>query len=538
MDNRPVPGKNRQTQRNNQRPQPRRRTRLYSKANWENNYCESGDCEDCEGDVRKEIEQYIKSKEFNKFFITIIIYCSIKIFVHDYIFCQDTINFIHFQFPYPVVFSESTHVEGIKIIFDKFKSPFTYKITKFLKHIDFQFAHFNSKADFNLVHFDSTANFWDVQFDSTAYFITQFHLKAEFSGTNFHNYAIFENAQFFGSINFTRAKFDSIAAFTGTQFHAPAYFVEVEFNSQAYFGGAIFDSSVIFQATQFHNLADFRTTQFLSLTDFIGVRFNKSTNFRNSIFKKDVYFKNAFLPNYFDFREVKTIYEIDFSLCRLDSEIIKEGERCNIALEGTDINKIKLNMALFKLWFPDTSTTYEQKISLYEKVLKKLQNDGFMESYEILDVEYKQVKYDHNPFGYIVNGLDHYWWYYGYDKLRIFRWTFILFIIFYFINFIGYEKLFPLYPIKFLKSNFSNHDMLKMKEKKLIIFPPNFFQNKIIDNFFFTSIIFFGLKLDISNFNRFAYTKKGSIFMILIILSCYLVGLICLGFIVNIIFTK
>ena len=68
-----------------------------------------------------------------------------------------------------------------------------------------------------------------------------------------------------------------------------------------------------------------------------------------------------------------------------------------INLVGSDIDRIKINYEQFKLWFPKF-TTYQDRISTYESLLEKFNNQGYKESYKLLDIEFKE-------FLYCMNGL-------------------------------------------------------------------------------------------------------------------------------------
>ena len=142
-----------------------------------------------------------------------------------------------------------------------------------------------------------------------------------------------------------------------------------------------------FHFHQFDSTADFRFAQFNSTANFSSAQFNSTANFRSARFKAKVNFSNTIPPKYLDFRHIKDIREeIDFTYARLDTN---KEDKCNIALVGTDPGKLKLDYKLFKLWFPEPDTSYQQIVSVYEKLLKKFQDDGFLESYQALDIEYR-----------------------------------------------------------------------------------------------------------------------------------------------------
>ncbi len=112
---------------------------------------------------------------------------------------------------------------------------------------------------------------------------------------------------------------------------------------------------------------------------------------------------------------------------------------------GTDVSKIKLPYINFKLWFPDSTTTFAQKSNLYEQMLKKVKADGFIQSFEKLDAEYQEFRYLEKGYIYytVLNWVAKNWSGYGYKKELVFQNTGILFGIFFFLNYLlfRYVKL-------------------------------------------------------------------------------------------------
>jgi len=298
-------------------------------------------------------------------------------------------------------------------------------------------------------------------------------------------------------------------------------FWRTKFKGRADFEWATFDSCVSFQGAEFGSTANFVVTKFKGRADFQWTRF-----------REDVIFSDAILPDTLDFRDIKDIRkDIDFTL----SLPPRSKGKCHIALAGADISKIKLNMALFKLSFPiDTiwgetsagkdsiirvdSTSYDGQLSVYESVLKNLKDDGFMESYEILDIDYRRFKYQHGGFfdWYILDTFQEWWWNYGYSKELVFLWAIGFWVLFSLLNLIFfYPKLSEnVYEIKFLQKGIR-------------------YWLQVVT---YTAIVFFGLKMDVANFKECVVRKHPLLFVYLMVV--YVVGLVCLGFIVNIIFTR
>jgi len=304
--------------------------------------------------------------------------------------------------------------------------------------------------------------------------------------------------------------------------------------------------------------------------------FHSKANFENTVFREGANFYKAILPDTMDFRFVKNVgREIDFTYCLPP----RYSNKCLIALADADISKIKLRMDLFKLWFPadsvfnenstgidsiiakiDTSSTlditgidsaksvidtvykkgiwvidsltYDHKVSIYEQLLNKIKDDGLKESYKILDIDYRQFKYEHqrrenqwNVFTPIGHYWNVHWWNYGYNKEKVFWWTFLLLFIFTLLNITCFNKLNEsIYPIDFLKR--TDYQILSGYNSSIYY---------IICAAMYTAIIFFRLKISVSNFGKGAIRKHPWLFTYFMLI--YVSGLICLGFIANIIFT-
>jgi len=248
--------------------------------------------------------------------------------------------------------------------------------------------------------------------------------------------------------------------------------------------------------------------------------FGTVASFREATFRGEVLLFNTTLPDTLDFRYVKHIaQDIDFNI----AEAPRTNGKCEIALLGSDLRKIRINMEIFHLYFPD-SMTFDQRGSVYLTVLNKLKDEGLMESYNALDVEYQDSVYQNggrirrNLVGPFLKA----WSYYGHEKWFIFPWTIGLFTVFSVLTGLRYGRLYDVYPIDSI-GRFGAEGMRQCK-KKLI---------QIVQAVAYTAIIFFGLKLRFENFKGGAVWQHPLLFFYLIIV--YVVGLICLGFIVNLV---
>ena len=250
-----------------------------------------------------------------------------------------------------------------------------------------------------------------------------------------------------------------------------------------------------------------------------------------------------------DFRNVKDINrEIDFTESVLYSAKKAQGKKCRIALYGSDIKKIKINYELFELYFPAPDTSYEKKISVYEKLLQKFKDDGFIESYKNLDIEYREFKYLQNK-DYFLNWFHKNWWNYGYNKEYVVYWSLFLFGIFSLFNLLLFSKLqSSVYVINFdfftktdfddMKTGFAHFSSLGFKKFIhlrfywfILVYIFSLVKRFLLNPIIYTAILFFGIKVTFDNFKKL---NIGTLWVLLIFTS----GLFCLAYIFNIIIVK
>lgn len=457
-------------------------------------------------------------------------------------------------------------------------SPIILNDTKIMASADFSRTHFGSSVDFYKTRFSSRTDFSQARFDSSADFtFAHFESATDFSEAQFGSEVIFYGTEFGSTAKFSWARFDSVANFQSVRFDSVADFRWARFFSKAIFSRTQFESEARFSWTRFESESYFNVIHFGSAVEFLGVRFDSGVTYSNSRFESsadfslsqfigECFFAQISLPDSIAFIYVDNIgHEIDLTNCLPNIS----GKNCFIALQGSDIDRIKLNMSLFSLSFPaDTITqsfskdaftwnygknrtlsvmgdtlrgwpskhdtirtifpTADHKASIYERVLNKLKNDGFVESYQILDIEYRKFKAEHEDWltWYVGDTFQDWWWNYGYSPERIFLWSLFLWSAFSNINLWIYYKLKrEIYDITFL----DNWDLRgSFQSRKRLSY--------CLQVVTYTAIIFFGLKMNIEKFQKEALRNHPFLFSYLMVI--YVIGLICLGFIVNIIFTK
>lgn len=343
---------------------------------------------------------------------------------------------------------------------------------------------------------------------------------------------------------FNGIQFDSLINFTGAVFYENCQFTNAHFNNGAMFHQTVFEKDVDFVNVYIKGNIDFNAAIFKGYADFFYLQIpdpaHTYISFCNASFYGEVNFDQINLPTILNFERMRSVKEID-----LTKAIPYRKGRCQIWLTESDISKIKLNYEVFQLCFPP-QTRYEQKISTYEKLLKKFEDDGFKESYKQLDIEYKSFK-NKEEGNYFLDFFLKKWWNYGYNKERVLYWSFGILFIFTLINIRYFDHLQnKVYKMNY---NFYNKEDFGVHRKRFgssydLIFdsPSKLYKNfgvylwyfislRFINSLMYTAILFFGLKLSLENFKKFS---GGTLYVWFI----YLTGLFCLGYIVNIIIVK
>ena len=383
-------------------------------------------------------------------------------------------------------------------------------------------------------HFTREVNFSSQNYITPMYYnFFVFDSLAAISVSHFKSRVDFFNADFNLGADFLQSTFDSAVSFSNVHFKGLTNFSDVTFRGNATFLCSHFHGKVLFISSKFYSYVNFESTHFKYKVDFSGSYFGVKPSFENII-----------LPDTMVFQNVKSEDVIDLTSGKLDSARSKDSNiKCKILLEGTDIGKIKINYDLFNLYFTN-GASFEQKLSVYEKLLKKFKDEGLLESYKNLDIEYREFKYKHDGDKFL-NWFHKYWWNYGYNKELVLWWSLIVFLIFTFINIFLWEILQKyVYEIKF--PFYDNEDFEKQKtvlakvkalfRKKnqnlyFVVWLILMFTRYIVNPLIYTAVVFFGIKLSLEGFKKFSV---GTIWIFLI----YVVGIFCLAYIVNILIVK
>lgn len=174
----------------------------------------------------------------------------------------------------------------------------------------------------------------------------------------------------------------------------------------------------------------------------------------------------------------------------------------------------------------DKNQTYEKQAILYQQILKELKDAGLTEKYETQDKLFQELKLVHDDHP-ILNLLNKFWWDYGYEKGRVFYISCMLFVLFFILNSIFFHELKMVYfPDKFI----SQKSTLLLQTKSPAPIIARIYQLPGI--LLYTAYLFWGLKLDLKDLE---VKHWGAITLIV---SQYILGVICLAYLANYVLSK
>ena len=171
-------------------------------------------------------------------------------------------------------------------------------------------------------------------------------------------------------------------------------------------------------------------------------------DFANCFFleKSSLVMDNTLLPEFLDLTDTKISNTLD--LTRL---LPPENGMCNIILRNTDISKIKMRYDNFHLYFEpymlEHSEFKDEIGSVYEGLLNNFKTNGYLDSFEKLDIEYRewQSKTD------VGLKISDWWSKFGYQRWRIIIYTLAFILFFSVINWSTYSQLQMVYSNEKLK---------------------------------------------------------------------------------------
>lgn len=436
----------------------------------------------------------------------------------------------------------------------------------FQKKANFKYSKFQNSANFRFSTFQNIANFESSIFLRGSYF-----LKANFKDTTNFNFTSFGN-----NTSFNRVLFQKNAMFFSTTFNGDVDFMSAVFQNNAVFNFANFQNYAFFNETKFQNIVSFENSTFRRGANFGNCNFGSLSNFQSLKGKGELSFSYAQMSNVLNFQNIDSL-KVDFRNAEIgliqkrkfitgekvliylyltenhkhplilstkaDSILFIQSQtlnKCIIQLKGTKLENIILPYIHY--WVDTTNYTYEEKTSLYEKLIKVCKEEGMEESIEGWSIELKKIQNlrtgeftlwsSHFTFaGKFYNWFQKIFWNFGFTKSYILRWIFILFVLFYLINLFIYPYLLRVYFNPKLGSNLfpstppdsAENLILALKKSRAIRF------RYLLH---YTGVIFFALKLEHTDVS-FKHLR-----WVVVVYFQFVIGIVLLGFAINFILSK
>jgi len=165
----------------------------------------------------------------------------------------------------------------------------------------------------------------------------------------------------------------------------------------------------------------------------------------------------------------------------------------------------------------DDSVGVDVYSSTYEALKAKFHNENKAESYQRIDIEYRQFKAGKGTrWDKLEDWSEKVWWNYGYSKWLVIWWTLFLLTFFYLSNALLWKQMQQVYPIR------QEHNFIDRKAH-----PLHYALQKQFRIFLYTSYIFFSVRIDLARLN----VTNGR--MVAWLFIEFLTGLWCLFFIAN-----
>ena len=302
------------------------------------------------------------------------------------------------------------------------------------------------------------------------------------------------------------------------------------FEKEIAFDGTHFNGKV-FLYSRYEGNITFRKCSFIK-TAFIGLALEKENS--------EMSFMGATLPDTLDFSSLSVNKGIvDLSGIKVDSGRIDHNgyyAAHNLVLHGCDLSKFKMNYAYFRMLTVGTDnspTPADEVVSMFEALLKNFRDHGQQESARKLDIEYRKYKWSQKPI-YMrwLGNVSDLWWLFGYEKERIFGWTFLLLstltvITLIFLPFLQ-RKVYTMEPIE-------KAEQLSTTRRQNIKSPYSG-TRRLWYAIVYTSSLFFQITLKVEKLH---FTSKfwhivGTLYIVLV----YTTGIICLAYMANLILQK
>ena len=470
---------------------------------------------------------------------------------------------------YRAIFDGSAFFGGInfhcRAVFNSahFYKDASFPGAKFNYEVVFKDAHFYGEAAFMGANFHDQVVFYDTHFYKVANFRrAKFNYEANFRDSTFNYYADFRGATF-NHTNFSFAKFNQTANFRDATFIGGCDFFYSRFKN-------VLDltklkntdtATLNFYNARLPHLIDLLGNPNLKI-DFTEANFDSTLlyttahgwhyiNLHNANLTKIKFDYQHFKACFFSGTPVGSDFPFNFKY-NSDSYLLtykKDGKKIainskygldtianndaavKILLNDEDVQHylkqifpsaklsdpvitIFLNYCIDELEFPKALSADEEQAA-YEQILKNFKDNGQNDSYEALDIEYRDFK----------NGsfiLPHIWNLYGYRREWVFYWALAFLVLF---------TISTTFLIGKLNKPTDQGGVYHMENLSIDPATERWY-NRLWYAFMYTSTLFFVLKVDVGKLN---FKKKWGVFYIILI---YSFGVLCLGYMANFVLQK
>lgn len=276
----------------------------------------------------------------------------------------------------------------------------------------------------------------------------------------------------------------------------------------------------------------------------------KDSEIRDSLSFRDikldsVIVTNALFPKYIrmdtvDLNEIKMPIDLT-KLKPLYNSTFHHDEKLERKFRLSTIDVKKLNFSYDRVSFHiDTLQDPKHRKKIFEYILKKFSENGFESDYFYYHIQYQDIL-DSENHKRLTNFVNYYWWGNGRNKGNVVKISAAAFGIFIIINLFSFGYLIEVYSPEVFKKKYGitrSEFNLPLDPKKNALRLLNgrswrvYHRRYVYLVIVFTSNVFWGLKLDIKDIT---IKYWGALFLLTV---QYLVGLICVAYLISFILVK
>jgi len=224
------------------------------------------------------------------------------------------------------------------------------------------------------------------------------------------------------------------------------------------------------------------------------------------------------------------LYNVDFSGVKGQVDLTKFNttKKTTLFLKNVDIKKLNINLT-HTLVTPVADQSYENRLATLQELVKRCNDLGYTGQAEEYDKALQSLKYKFNGEEY-KDIISKYWWDYGYDKSRVIFISIGVFFFFSLLNFTIANRMKEVYwPERFQEFDARlNAQYVEQHRRNRV---KKHFKHTL-GIFLFTAFVFWGVRFDLKEME---IRHRG---IVLLLVTEYVVGVICLAYIANFVISK